>query len=253
MEYIEDEKPALLMANHVEENKRMMLLNEKAIAPKLNKELGRNCVYMKQEDGELLVMSVYIDDLLVTGTSVTHIERFKEQMSSIFEMSNLGIEVDYGKRVYRAQIVEICKEDTGAGWNVTVQKQRCVALSPYEAEFMAANATACQGIWLRNVFGQILRVKMSPVVLYVDNKSTIDLSKNLIFYGHSKHMDIRYHFIRDCVEKGEIVIKYVTSDIQRADILTKALTTVKCEQMRQLMGVKNSMYLFKIKGEIVGY
>ncbi|KAL8102451.1 hypothetical protein AgCh_027080 [Apium graveolens] len=43
MEYIEDEKPALLMANHVEENKRMMLLNEKAIAPKLNKELGRNC------------------------------------------------------------------------------------------------------------------------------------------------------------------------------------------------------------------
>ncbi|XP_074351764.1 secreted RxLR effector protein 161-like [Apium graveolens] len=118
------------------------------------------------------------------------------------------------------------------------QKQRCVALSSCEAEFMAANATACQETWLRNVLSQVLRVKMSLVVLYVDNKSAIDLSKNPVFYGRSKHIDIRYHFIRDCVEKGEIIIKYVKGDIQRADILTKALTTVNFERVRQLMGVK---------------
>lgn len=63
-----------------------------------------HAVYSKREDGELMVVSVYVNDLLVTGTSVTHIERFEEQMSSRFEMSNLGkltyylgIEVEQGK------------------------------------------------------------------------------------------------------------------------------------------------------------
>ncbi|XP_074356145.1 secreted RxLR effector protein 161-like [Apium graveolens] len=81
------------------------------------------------------------------------------------------------------------------------QKQRCVALSSCEAEFMAATAATS-------------------------------------FHGRSKHIDIRYHFIRDCVEKGEIAIRYVRSDLQKAEILIKALTTVKFERMRQLMGVR---------------
>lgn len=106
------------------------------------------------------------------------------------------------------------------------QKQRCVELSSCEAEFMAANAAACQGIWLRNVHGQILIIKMSPLVIYVDNKFIIDLSKNPVFHGRIKHIDIRFHFIRDCVERGEVVIKHIRGDFQRAYILTKALTTV---------------------------
>ena len=112
------------------------------------------------------------------------------------------------------------------------QKQRCVALSSCEAEFMAATAAACQGIWLRNLLGQITDGELRPVTIYVDNKSAIDLAKNPVFHGRSKHIDIRYHFIRECVERGEIVIKHVRTDMQRADVLTKAMTTVKFERMR---------------------
>lgn len=69
--------------------------------------------------------------------------------------------------------------------------------------------------------------------------SAIDLAKNPMFHGRSKHIDIRFHFIRECVERGEVVLKHVCSNDQRADILTKGLATIKFENMRKLLGVKN--------------
>ncbi|XP_074373621.1 secreted RxLR effector protein 161-like [Apium graveolens] len=80
------------------------------------------------------------------------------------------------------------------------QKQRCVALSSCEAEFMAATAAVCQGIWLQKVLSYISEVKAGPVILYVDNRSVIDLTKNPVFHGRSKYIDVRYHFIRESVE-----------------------------------------------------
>lgn len=119
------------------------------------------------------------------------------------------------------------------------QKQRYVALSSCEAEFMAATTAACQGVWLRNLLSQITNVQPSPVIIYIDNKSAIDLAKNQVFHGRSKHIDIRFHFIHDCIEKGVIVIKHISTGEQRADILTKAMTTSKFERMRDLLGLRN--------------
>lgn len=119
------------------------------------------------------------------------------------------------------------------------QKQRCVALSSCEAEFMAATAAACQAIWIQNILSQITGVETGPVVLFIDNKSALDLAKNAVFHGRSKHIHVRYHFVRECVERGDIILKYVSSENQKADILTKALVTAKFEQMRNLLGIKN--------------
>ena len=119
------------------------------------------------------------------------------------------------------------------------QKQRCVALSSCEAEFMAATFAACQAIWLQRVLSHITGIKTGPVTLYIDNRSVVDLARNPVFHGRSKHIDLRYHFIRDCVEQGLIVIKHVRTNEQRADILTKALASIKFERMRDLLGVKN--------------
>lgn len=118
------------------------------------------------------------------------------------------------------------------------QKQRCVALSSCEAEFMAATAATCQGIWLRNLLSQVTDTSPGPITLYIDNKSAIDLAKNPVFHGRSKHIDIRYHFIRECVERGEIVIQHISTNEQRADVLTKAMATVKFEKMRDLLGIR---------------
>lgn len=104
---------------------------------------------------------------------------------------------------------------------------------------MAATAAACQAIWIRNLLSQLTGKCIGPVVLFIDNKSAIDLAKNVVFHGRSKHIHVRYHFIRECVERGDIILKYINSAEQKADILTKALVTSRFEKMRNLLGVKN--------------
>lgn len=113
-----------------------------------------------------------------------------------------------------------------------------VALSSCEAEFIAATMAACQGIWLRRLLTEVAKQKVPPVTLYVDNQSALDLMINPVFHGRSKHIDIRYHFIRDCVEKGEVTVHYVCTKRQKADVLTKAMAKAKHEEMKNLIGVK---------------
>ena len=72
----------------------------------------------------------------------------------------------------------------------------------------------------------------------MDNNSAITLMKNLVFHGHSNHIDIKYHFIRQCVERGQIIVKRVGTNEQRADSLTKALPAGKLAVMRYLLGVR---------------
>lgn len=73
----------------------------------------------------------------------------------------------------------------------------------------------------------------------MDNKSAINMEKNPVFHDRSKHIDISYHFIIECVEKKEIVIKHVSTEEQRADVLTKSMSTTKFERMRALLGLRN--------------
>ena len=78
---------------------------------------------------------------------------------------------------------------------------------------------------------------VAPITLFVDNKSAIALMKNPVFHGRSKHINIRFHFIRECVEQGKIIVEYVKSKDQRADIFTKALAEVRFTEMRNMLGV----------------
>ena len=88
---------------------------------------------------------------------------------------------------------------------------------------MAATAAACQGIWLSRLLGEMLNKEAAQLKLLVDNKSAISLAKNPVFHDRSKHIEIRYHFIRECVEQGRVFIDYVRTSEQLADALTKAL------------------------------
>lgn len=286
------------------------------------KELGFNrcshepAVYTRKEREDTLVIAVYVDDILVTGSKNSMIENFKNEMSTKFQMSDLGklsyylgIEVEqtdgciilkqsgYARKVLeKAGMLEcnattyqmdpkmqITRDEMGEAVDVTMfksmvgglrylvhtrpdiaysvgivsrymerptkmhlealkrimrylkgtmqyglvyyedsgnnvlngysdsdlaghlddrkstggmvlylnenvitwvsQKQRCVALSSCEAEFMAATAAACQAIWLRKVLSQITSEYIGPIMLYIDNRSTIDLAKNQMFHG----------------------------------------------------------------------
>ena len=75
--------------------------------------------------------------------------------------------------------------------------------------------------------------------LFVENKSAIVLMKNPVFHGRIKHIDTRFHFIRECVEEGQIIVEFIRTDEQRADSLTKALPAAKLATMRHMLGVRN--------------
>lgn len=103
------------------------------------------------------------------------------------------------------------------------QRQKIVTLSTTESEYVAAATAARELIWLRNLINGIGYPCKKPTILFVDNQSTIKLSKNAEFHKRTKHIDIRYHYIREKYESGEILIEYVPTEMQKADIFTKAL------------------------------
>ncbi|XP_033138570.1 uncharacterized protein LOC103844422 isoform X1 [Brassica rapa] len=131
-------------------------------------------------------------------------------------------------------------------------KQETVALSSCEAEFMAGTEAARQAIWLQDLLGQISENLCKKTVIRIDNQSAIALTRNPVFHGQSKHIHTRYHFIRECVEKGLLEVEHVPGNEQKADILTKALGRIKFKEMRDLIGVQDlSKMEFKLKGENV--
>ena len=133
------------------------------------------------------------------------------------------------------------------------KKQETVALLSCEAEFMAATEAAKQAIWLQELFAEVVEKPNEKVVVRIDNKSAIALTKNPVFHGRSKHIHKKYHFIRECIDNDQVEVEHVAGSLQKADILTKALGRIKFKEMRDLVGVKDLLSDdFKFKRVNVG-
>jgi heterodisulfide reductase subunit B len=117
------------------------------------------------------------------------------------------------------------------------QKQKIVALSSCEAEYVAAAAAACQGIWLSRLIADMVGTKEVTVKLLMDNMSAIALSRNPVHHERSKHIDTKYHFLRECIEEGKVEVDHIGTADQLADIFTKALGRVKFVELRSALGV----------------
>ena len=83
-------------------------------------------------------------------------------------------------------------------------KQKLVALSTCKTEYIAAATVACQVVWLHRLLGELTGVEAHPPTLMVDNQSAIALAKNPVLHDRSKHIDVRLHFLRDCVDGWQI-------------------------------------------------
>ena len=76
-----------------------------------------------------------------------------------------------------------------------------MVLSLYEAEYVVASSTVCEAIWLRNILKELDHPQEEATVIFVDNRSVIQLAKNPVHLGRSKHIDTRFHFLRDHVKQ----------------------------------------------------
>ena len=93
---------------------------------------------------------------------------------------------------------------------------------------MAASQDRCEALWLRKLLVNLFGQELKPTVIYCENQSCIQLFENLVFHDRSKHIEIRYHFIQDYVQRGAVSLQYISTNEQVADILTKSLRRGKC-------------------------
>eukprot|EP00253_Pinus_taeda_P025863 PITA_25863 len=274
---------------------------------------GEPTVYIKEKDGKILIVVLYVDDVIFTGNDNQLIKNFKSVMKEEFEMTDmgflryfLGIEVvqnEKGIFISQARYVdqvlsrfnmEECKaaitptvmglklsrEDSSkdfdpslyknSDWAGSVddrkstsgyvfhmgsraiswssKKQSIVALSTAEAEYVAATAAACQAVWMRRMLRSLGQEQAKATVIFCDNSSAIALSKNSVFHKRTKHIDTRFHYIRELVNNGEIVLEHCRTQEQVADILTKPLDQKSFEFLRKCLGMVECPTV-EIKGE----
>ncbi|KAL0294148.1 UNVERIFIED_CONTAM: Retrovirus-related Pol polyprotein from transposon TNT 1-94 [Sesamum radiatum] len=106
------------------------------------------------------------------------------------------------------------------------QLQNIVALSTTEAEYIATTEALKEAIWLKGLLDEIGFLK-HKVTVFSDSQSSIQLCKNPVFHDRTKHIDVRYHFIRDIVGKDIINLEKIKSDENPADMGTKSLPIEK--------------------------
>uniref|UniRef100_A0A2N9FS65 Integrase catalytic domain-containing protein n=1 Tax=Fagus sylvatica TaxID=28930 RepID=A0A2N9FS65_FAGSY len=268
-----------------------------------------HCVYLKRSKRSILILSLYVDDILLAGNDMDSIVTTKKWLSSTFEMKDMGeanfvlgvkITRDRSKKLlslsqgtYIKKILEhICfavgmvsryQSNPGpAHWRAVKRilrylrgtsdhalcyhggdlrltgysdadwasdkderkstsgyafilgggavswcskKQSCIALSTMESEYVACSAAVQEAVWLRR-FLQRLGVTAhaeDAVLLYSDSTSALAYAKDPKYHGKAKHIELRYHYIRDMVSQGEVILQHISTGSMVADPLTKPI------------------------------
>jgi len=123
------------------------------------------------------------------------------------------------------------------GWSC--RKQNTIALFTTEAKYVSAASCCSQILWVRNQL-EDYSLRYTSVLIFCDNTSAINLSKNPIQHSRSKHIEIKHHFIRDHVQKKNIALSFVDTENQLADIFKKPLVEEKFNFLKEkLLIIKN--------------
>ena len=124
---------------------------------------------------------------------------------------------------------------TGAiSWKA--QLQPIATLSTIEAEYVAATEGIKEAIWLRGLVMD-LGIPQGVTVVFSDSQSVIFLTKNDVYHSKTKHISVKYHYVRDIIAEGEIAVKKVHTSENPADMLTKPIPGIKFDHCLDLVGV----------------
>ena len=115
-------------------------------------------------------------------------------------------------------------------------KQNSVSLSIAEAEYIAAGSCCTQLFWMKKLLHDY-EIPQDTMCVFYDNTSVINLSKNPVQHSKSKHIEIRYHFIRDLVEDKVVCLEFIYTDNQKADIFTKPFDGPWFESLHKTISV----------------
>lgn len=201
------------------------------------------CLYVKQVEDGLLMIALYVDDMLIASNNKKLLRQEKEVLKETFCMNDLG-EAHYclglqiererdpnGRKSCFGYVFMLC----GGTISWLSKKQATIALSFTEAEYVAVSIAAQEAIWLRGLLQDLNFHQEQPTIIQEDNQGAIAMSRNPKHHGRAKHVDIRYHFIRDKVKNNEIMLKYCQTKELVADTLTKALPKNQSERFSLML------------------
>ncbi|KAL6227016.1 hypothetical protein ACLB2K_000975 [Fragaria x ananassa] len=174
-------------------------------------------LFIKKVGGKIFIVSIYVDDLMFTSNDDTVLSDFKCYMKE-FEMTDLG---------------EL-KFFLGIESN---SEQPIVTLSTTEAEFVAVVSCACQAMWMRKILREVNHAQIGGTVLMCDNISAIKSFKNSVFHGRTKHIRVRYHFLRDLTKEVIVQLVFCGSRDQLAELMTKPLKLEAFQKLHEELRV----------------
>ena len=111
---------------------------------------------------------------------------------------------------------------------------------------MATTTTTCQAVWMRKILRSLYHEQVKGTSIYCDNSSAIALSKNSVFHKRTKHIDAKYHYIRELVNNGNFFLQHCGIAEQFSNILTKSLGQKSFNYLRKCLGMQeNTIVVFK--------
>jgi hypothetical protein len=123
------------------------------------------------------------------------------------------------------------------------KKQSSIAQSTAEAEYIAASNASREAMWLRKLLSGLFQERLETIVIHCDNQSCLKLTENPIFHDRSKHIEMKYHFIRDMVQRRIIKLQYIRTDEQITDTLTKPPSVGKFVYFQDKLGMTENVSL----------
>ena len=119
----------------------------------------------------------------------------------------------------------------------SLKKQHVVALSSTEAEYIAQTHAAKEALWLCSFLRELRSAPDDPLILNCNNQGANSLTKDNKFHARTKHIDVRYHFIREAFEDGKVAVQYIPTGDNVSDIFTKLLAKAKFRELAELLGL----------------
>ena len=118
------------------------------------------------------------------------------------------------------------------------KQQSTVVTSSTHVEYIAMAEASKELVWLRRLLSKLHEGTCGPTRLYIDNRTADLLAQNPINHTMTKHINVRYHFIRECIINGSVNLKLIGTNDMAANILTKALAVTKHEHFCQMLGME---------------
>eukprot|EP00253_Pinus_taeda_P004779 PITA_04779 len=231
-----------------------------------------NTVYTKKEGKSLIILVLYVDDLILTGSDPNLINHVKYSLKKKFEMTDLGhLHYFLGLQVLQSKegiflsqsnseasplLVGFTDFDwagdpddqkSTASYVFTLgsgpitwayKKQATISLSSAEAEYHGAVEASKEALWLRQILSEFGFQQQHPTTLWCVNQSSIQLCKDPVQHQHSKHIELHMHFIGKLIHDHVLEVQYCSTDDQVVDIFTKAPTEAKFTKLRFMVGVQ---------------